>query len=81
MLRPLLPPDEVVLPLLAFNLGVELGQLGLVLVCLPLLYGLIRALGAARYRRIILPGAAVILGGIAFIWLLERALEIRILGL
>jgi hydrogenase/urease accessory protein HupE len=81
MLRPLLPPDEVVLPLLAFNLGVELGQLGLVLVCLPLLYGLVRALGAARYRRVILPGAAVLLGGIALIWLLERALEIHILGL
>jgi hypothetical protein len=81
MLRPLLPPEDVVLPLLAFNLGVELGQLGLVVVSLPLLYGLVRAVGAARYRRTVLPLAAVVLGGIAFIWLLERAFEIRILGL
>ncbi|HWM87471.1 MAG TPA: HupE/UreJ family protein [Kofleriaceae bacterium] len=81
MLRPLLPPEDVVLPLLAFNLGVELGQLGLVVVSLPLLYALVRATGAARYRRIVLPGAAVVLGAIALIWLLERALEIRILGL
>lgn len=81
MLRPLLPPEDVVLPLLAFNVGVELGQLGLVLVCLPLLYALVRAVGADRYRRKLLPGAAVVLGGIALVWLLERALDITILGL
>jgi hydrogenase/urease accessory protein HupE len=81
MLRPLLPPEDVVLPLLAFNLGVELGQLGIVLVSLPLLYALTRALGAARYRRTVLPIAAFLLGGVALIWLLERALDLRILGL
>ncbi len=76
-----LPPEDVVLPLLAFNLGVELGQLGIVLVALPLLFALTRAIGAARYRRTVLPIAAFLLGGLAFIWLLERALDIRILGL
>ena len=81
MLRPLLPPSEVVMPLLAFNVGVELGQLGLVLVVMPLLYVAIRALGAARYRRVVLPLGAVVLGGLGFIWLLERALRITILGL
>jgi hydrogenase/urease accessory protein HupE len=81
MLRPLLPPEDVVLPLLAFNVGVELGQLGLVLLSLPLLYGLIRLVGPRRYRRTVLPIAAVLLGALAFIWLLERALEITILGL
>ena len=81
MLRPLLPPEDVVLPLLAFNVGVELGQLGIVLVSLPLLYAVIRAVGAERYRRTVLPGGAIVLGGLAFIWLLERAFAIRILGL
>lgn len=81
VLRPLLPPEDVVLPLLAFNLGVELGQLGLVLVFLPLLYALVRAVGAARYRRTVLPIAAVALGGVALVWLLERSLDITILGL
>jgi len=81
MLRPLLPPSQVVLPLLAFNVGVELGQLGLVLLAMPLLYGAVRALGAARYRRVVLPAGAVVLGGLGFIWLLERALAIKILGL
>lgn len=81
MLRPLLPPEDVVLPLLAFNVGVELGQLGIVLVSLPILYAVVRAIGAARYRRVLLPAAAVLLGSIAFVWLLERSLDIVILGL
>jgi len=81
MLRPLLPPSEVVLPLLAFNVGVELGQLGLVLIAMPILYLAIRGLGAARYRRVVLPLGAVLLGGLGFIWFLERALGITILGL
>lgn len=81
MLRPLLPPSEVVLPLLAFNVGVELGQLGLVLIALPVLYLAIRLLGPARYRRVVLPLGAVVLGGLGFIWLIERAFEVTILGL
>jgi hypothetical protein len=81
MLRPLLPPSEVVMPLLAFNVGVELGQLGIVLVAMPLLYLAIRALGPARYRRVVLPLGAVVLGGLGFIWLVERALRVTILGL
>ena len=68
-------------PLLAFNVGVELGQLGIVLVSLPLLYAIVRAIGAARYRRMLLPAAAVVLGSIAFVWLLERSLDVVILGL
>jgi hypothetical protein len=81
MLRPLLPPSEVVLPLLAFNVGVELGQLGLVVVAMPILYGAVRALGPARYRRVVLPLGAVVLGGLGLIWFVERAFEITILGL
>jgi hypothetical protein len=81
MLRPLLPPSEVVLPLLAFNVGVELGQLGLVLIALPILYIGIRLLGPVRYRRVVLPLGAVVLGGLGLIWLIERAFEVTILGL
>jgi hypothetical protein len=81
MLRPLLPPSEVVLPLLAFNVGVELGQIALVLVAMPILHVVVRGVGAARYRRLVLPLGAVVLGGLGFIWLLERAFGIVILGL
>jgi hydrogenase/urease accessory protein HupE len=81
MLRPLLPPGDVVLPLLAFNVGVEIGQLGIVVVALPLLHGAARALGAGRYRRAVLPAGAIVFGGLGAIWLVERAFDIRILGL
>ena len=81
MLRPLLPPDEVVLPLLMFNLGVELGQIAVVLVVMPLLYGAVRWAGAERYRRVVLPAGAVALGGLGAIWLVERAFDVVLLGL
>jgi hypothetical protein len=48
---------------------------------MPILYGAIRALGAQRYRRLVLPLGAVVLGGLGLIWLLERSLAIKILGL
>lgn len=81
MLRPLLPPSQVVLPLLAFNVGVELGQLGLVVVAMPVLYAAIRGLGAARYRRVVLPLGAALLGGLGLIWFVERAFAVTLLGL
>jgi hypothetical protein len=81
MLRPLLPPSDVVLPLLAFNVGVELGQLGLVILALPVLYLVVRLIGADRYRRVVLPAGAIGLGGLGLIWFIERAFEVVILGL
>ncbi|HLU65122.1 MAG TPA: HupE/UreJ family protein [Kofleriaceae bacterium] len=81
MLRPLLPPEDVVLPLLAFNVGVELGQLALVALALPLLAALVRVAGAGAYRRLVLPGGAIALGGLGVVWLIERAFEVTILGL
>jgi hydrogenase/urease accessory protein HupE len=80
MLRPLLPPEQVVGPLLAFNVGVELGQLAIVVVLLPLLFGLTRLIGADRYRRFVLPTGAALLSAIGLIWLCERAFDITILG-
>ena len=74
MLRPLLPPEDVVVPLLLFNLGVEVGQLVVVALTLPLLYGLGRLISAATYRRYVLAGGAAALGLIGLIWLFDRAL-------
>jgi hypothetical protein len=77
----LLPPRGVIVPLLCFNVGVELGQLTIVVVALPAFYVIARALGAGVYRRTLMP---VISGGIfvlGALWLLERAFEVRILGL
>ena len=80
MLAALLPPDGVAVPLLAFNLGVELGQLGVVAVILPLLHGLVRLLDAPAYRRWFLPAGSAILGLLGALWLFERAFDVVILG-
>lgn len=75
-LRDLLPAKEVIWPLVAFNLGVEFGQLLIVGLALPLLLGLARALGARRYRRWALPVIAVSLLALAAWWTVTRALDI-----
>src|SRR5262249_18327421 len=72
VLAELLPPTDIVAPLLLFNLGIELGQLAIVLVALPLLYLLASWLGAARYRRFALPALAAIIFACGVKWLIER---------
>jgi len=63
--------------LLGFNFGVELGQLGVVLSVLPVMYGLSKW---KPYRRFGLPlGSAAVLA-VASIWLVERALDLRIIS-
>ena len=71
----------VVMPLLAFNLGVELGQLGIVLAVLPVFYAAVRIAGPEGYRRRVLPVATFVTGGLALVWLVERSLEVTILGI
>lgn len=79
MLRPLLPPDAVVAPLLAFNVGVELGQLAIVAVAVPALAALARSLGAARYRRAVLPVGCGALIALGLGWLIERAFDVAMM--
>jgi len=73
MLRPLLPPSRIVAPLLLFNLGVELGQLAIVLPVLPLL-----AAAARRqpdgYRRFVV-AASIIVGALGAFWLIQRLIQ------
>lgn len=70
-----LPRDALLLSLVAFNVGVELGQLAIVAVFLLFAYPL-RATGF--YRRVILRYGSVLVVLIAGIWLLERALNLKI---
>jgi hypothetical protein len=72
MLEALLPPEHVVVPLVSFNVGVEIGQLTIVLVAFPVLWGLARLVGAERYRRVVLPVAATPLVVVGLAWLVER---------
>lgn len=72
-----LPKDAMALSLLAFNAGVEIGQLALVFTLVPLLFAL-RHTRLYRYR--ILPLGAGAAAGIAGVWLVERLLGFDILG-
>jgi hypothetical protein len=80
MLAALLPPDGVIVPLLAFNVGVELGQLGIVIAVLPLLHVLVRLIGAPAYRRWFLPIGSGLLAVLGALWLVERAFGLELLG-
>lgn len=65
-----LPAQGRMLALLAFNLGVEAGQLAIVLVLAPLLW-LIRE--QVSYRRIALPGASAALAAAGLVWIIQRS--------
>jgi HupE / UreJ protein len=69
-----LPSADLVLSLVGFNIGVELGQLALVAVLLPVAY-LFRARSA--YPRIVLAGGSMLIAFIASGWLLERSLDFQ----
>ncbi|MEJ7602892.1 MAG: HupE/UreJ family protein [Kofleriaceae bacterium] len=72
-----LPANHVIVPLLAFNVGVELGQLTIVAVALPVCWFLARGLGAVRYRHIVIRGMAVLLSFVGIKWLIERVFSIE----
>lgn len=81
VLRNLLPPEQVIVPLLAFNLGVEIGQISLVLVIIPLLCLLAsRVIGARRYRVVVVDVGSAAIGLLGATWLVERVFGLPILG-
>jgi hypothetical protein len=65
-----LPQGARLLSLLAFNLGIETGQLTVVLAIMPIMYAL-RA--GAFYRRAIMPWGSAAIAALAFVWLVQRA--------
>ena len=71
-----LPRDALVLALVGFNVGVELGQLAIVIVFLPLAYALRRS---SFYRRWVMVGGSVLISLLAAVWLVERASGTKLL--
>jgi hypothetical protein len=71
-----LPQGSLLLALLAFNIGVEIGQLAIVAVFLPLAYA---GRGTLFYRRAILIGGSSGVALVAAFWLVERALNVALL--
>jgi hypothetical protein len=79
VLAELLPPSDVVVPLLMFNVGVEVGQLSIVMIALPVFYGVARVVGGDRYRRVALPALAGVIFLVGLAMFAERVLDVRIL--
>jgi len=72
-----LPRDALVLALVGFNLGVEAGQLAIVAAFLPLAYF---SRGGWFYQRVILFGGSMAIAAVALVWLLERALNMKLIS-
>lgn len=72
-----LPKDALVISLLGFNLGVELGQLAIVIAFLPLAFVM---RNSVFYRHAVFVGGSVLTIVLATIWFAERAFNLRILG-
>ena len=66
-----LPSGARLLSLLAFNLGIEAGQLAVVLAVMPVVYHL-RA--GRLYRNTVLPWGSAAIAGLALVWLVQRAI-------
>ena len=73
-----LPHDSLLLSLVSFNVGVELGQLTIVAAFLPLAY-LIRR--SWSYPRLVLTGGSLAVITIALIWFTERAFDLQLFPL
>jgi hypothetical protein len=71
-----LPQEALVASLVAFNVGVELGQLTIVAAFLPLAFALRRT---ALYPRLVLRAGSTAIASIAGLWLLERAFDLALL--
>jgi hypothetical protein len=72
-----LPKGVLALALFGFNAGVEIGQMAIVAVFLPLAY-LLRA--SWFYRRVAFVGGSALIVLLASVWLVERAFDMRLIS-
>ena len=72
-----LPKDALVLSLLGFNLGVEIGQLAIVAVFLPVAF-LMR--NTALYRKGVFVGGSILTMLVALVWLSERMFNLKLIS-
>jgi hypothetical protein len=71
-----LPREALVLALVGFNVGVEVGQLAIVLAFLPLAFALRRTW---LYRRLVFVGGSMAVVAIAGMWLVERSFDLKVM--
>lgn len=72
-----LPQGALISSLFGFNLGVEMGQLAIVAVFLPLAYAMRKT---RFYARVVFAGGSVLVIMLAAVWLMERAFNMRLLA-
>lgn len=70
-----LPREALVLSLVSFNVGVEIGQLAIVAGFLPLAYFLRHTW---TYQRVVVVTGSLAIAGIALLWLIERAFNLKL---
>lgn len=73
-----LPKATLLIALIGFNVGVEVGQIAIVGVFLPLAYGLRQTW---FYRRMIFVAGSLAIATLAAIWMVERAFLVKIIGI
>ncbi len=73
-----LPKGSLALSLVSFNVGVEAGQLAIVAMFLPLAYGLRKSWA---YQRLVLVSGSLGIVALASTWLIERALDLKLIPL
>ena len=73
-----LPQSALLLALVGFNLGVEIGQLVVVAAFLPIAYALRRTW---FYRTLIFSSGSAFIALIASVWLIERAFNLELISL
>jgi hypothetical protein len=70
-----LPQSALIMSLFGFNLGVEIGQLSIVAVFLPLAY----LLRHTRFYRGLLTWGSALIALVAAVWLFERIFDMKLL--
>jgi hypothetical protein len=73
-----LQDGALALALVGFNVGVELGQVAIVALFLPAAFAL---RGSWAYRRLLVTAGSVLIAALGGVWLVERGLEVKILGI
>ena len=71
-----LPQNALLVPLVGFNVGVEIGQLAIVAVFLPLAFGLRRSW---VYQRVVLVLGSAVIALVALAWMVERIFNFKVL--
>jgi hypothetical protein len=73
-----LPKGSLALSLVSFNLGVEVGQLAIVAMFLPMAYCLRKSW---TYQRLVLVSGSLGIAVLACAWLIERTLDLKLIPL